>query len=92
MTARTNFRELINSQGDDFELDRAALLIAAEEYPTLRVESYLEKIDKLAERVDSRLYGDAGPHETLSRMTQVLVAEEGFSGNASHYNDPRRGT
>ncbi len=89
MTARANFRELIESTGDDFELDRAALLIAAEEYPALSVETYLTKIDRLAERVDSRLYCDAGPHETLERMTQVLVEEEGFSGNASQYHDPR---
>ena len=86
---RASFTELVQTGGDGFALDRAALLIAAEEYHELSIESYLSKLDGLAERVASRLHGDAGPHETLTRMRTVLVEEEGFSGNTEEYNDPR---
>ena len=86
---RASFTELVQTGGDGFALDRAALLIAAEEYRELSIESYLSKLDGLAERVASHLHGDAGPHETLTRMRTVLVEEEGFSGNTEDYNDPR---
>jgi regulator of sirC expression with transglutaminase-like and TPR domain len=85
---RASFSELVAS-GDDFALDRAALLIAAEEYHELPIDDYLRKLDALAERVASRLHGDAGPHETLTRMRIVLVDEEGFRGNTEAYYDPR---
>ncbi len=86
---RTSFTELVQTGGDNFALDRAALLIAAEEYHELSIECYLSKLDDLAERVASHLHGDAGPHETLTRMRTVLVEEEGFSGNTEEYYDPR---
>jgi regulator of sirC expression with transglutaminase-like and TPR domain len=86
---RASFNELVRSGGEDFALDRAALLIAAEEYHGLSIDAYLTKLDSLAERVASRLHGDAGPHETLTRMRIVLVEEEGFSGNSDEYYDPR---
>jgi regulator of sirC expression with transglutaminase-like and TPR domain len=86
---RARFTELVQTGGDNFALDRGALLIAAEEYPELSIESYLSKLDKLAERVASQLHGDAGPYETLTRMRTVLVEEEGFLGNTEEYYDPR---
>ena len=86
---RASFTELVQSGGDNFALDRAALLIAAEEYRELSIECYLSKLDGLAERVASQLHRDAGPHETLTRMRTVLVEEEGFSGNTDEYYDPR---
>lgn len=86
---RSRFTELVQTGGDNFALDRAALLIAAEEYRELSIESYLSKLDGLAERVASQLHGDAGPYETLNRMRTVLVEEEGFLGNTEEYYDPR---
>ena len=86
---RASFAEIVQAGGEDFALDRAALLIAAEEYDELSIDSYVEKLDRLAERVASRLHGDAGPHETLTRMRVVLVEEDGFSGNTEEYYDPR---
>lgn len=86
---RASFAEYVHAAGDNFDLDRAALLIAAEEYRELPIDRYVEKLDDLAERVGSGLHGDAGPHETLTRMRIVLVDEEGFSGNTEEYYDPR---
>jgi regulator of sirC expression with transglutaminase-like and TPR domain len=76
-------------EDDAIEIDRGALLIAAEEYPDLWMDEYLDKLDLLAHRVQSLLYTDAGPHETLARLNQVLFEEEGFRGDNKEYYDPR---
>ena len=89
MSARDAFARMATGGDDAIEIDRAALLIAAEEYPDLVVNDYLAKLDDLAERVRQRLYVDAGPHETLARLNQVLFDEEGFRGDDKEYYDPR---
>jgi len=86
---RASFEETVAEPGDGFALDRAALLIAAEEYPDLPIDCYVVELDVLARRIRERLHADAGPHEVLRRMRQVLVVEEGFSGNCDQYYDPR---
>jgi regulator of sirC expression with transglutaminase-like and TPR domain len=85
---RASFTELVHGR-DCIPLDRAALLIAAEEYRDLVINTYLTKLDRLAERVAVQRHGDAGPYETLERMRAVLVEEEGFTGNTEEYYDPR---
>ncbi len=87
--ARADFTELVASLEDGFQLDRAALLIAAEEYPELPIDCYVVELDVLAQRVVEKLHPDAGPHEVLRRMRHVLVEQEGFSGNPNDYYDPR---
>lgn len=85
---RESFTALVHG-GSCFALDHAALLIAAEEYCNLVIETYLSKLDRLAERVAAQLHSDAGPYETLDRMRTVLCEEEGFTGNTQEYYDPR---
>jgi regulator of sirC expression with transglutaminase-like and TPR domain len=89
MNARQAFAEMAGRPSEAIEIDRAALLIAAEEYPELRVETYLAQLDGLAERVSQLLYADAGSHEILARLHQILFEEEGFHGNLEDYYDPR---
>ena len=74
---------------DAIEIDRGALLIAAEEYPDLWIDEYLDKLEGFAQRVLNLLYKDAGPHETLARLNQVLFEEESFRGDSKEYYDPR---
>ena len=89
MSARDAFARIVSGGYKAIEIDRTALLIAAEEYPDLMVEDYLGKLDDMAERVRQRLYADAGPHETVARLNQVLFEEEGFRGDDKEYYDPR---
>ncbi|MGH9461933.1 MAG: SirB1 family protein [Vicinamibacteria bacterium] len=89
MSARDDFAQMAARADDAIEIDRAALLIAAEEYPDLWIDEYLGKLELLAHRVQSLLYKDAGPHETLARLNQVLFEEEGFRGDKMEYYDPR---
>ena len=89
MSARDEFARIASSGDSAIEIDRAALLIAAEEYTDLMLDDYLGKLDDLADRVRQRLHADAGPHETLARLNQVLFEEEGFRGDDKEYYDPR---
>jgi len=86
---RQAFAEMAARPNETIEMDRAALLIAAEEYPDLSLEAYLERLDELAERIRLGLYEDAGPRESLTHLNRVLFNDEGFCGNTERYYDPK---
>lgn len=86
---REAFAEMASRPNETIEIDRAALLIAAEEYPDLSLEPYLQQLDELADRIRLGLYEDAGPRETLVHLNRVLFEDEGFHGNTERYYDPK---
>jgi regulator of sirC expression with transglutaminase-like and TPR domain len=65
------------------------LLIAAQFYPGLDVERYLQRVDALAERVRVRLGRGRSPLRVIQAINGVLFGEEGFAGNLEDYYDPR---
>ena len=85
---RQKFAELVNGSGE-LDLARAALLVAAEEYPQLAPEPYLNRLDHLAERVNDRLANETAPPVVLTEISKLLFEEEHFRGNAEAYYDPR---
>lgn len=76
-------------ENDDFDLAHAALLIAEEEYPQLRPEPYLQRLDLYAEMVTDRLANETAPPLLLGEISKLLFAEENFRGNGEAYYDPR---
>lgn len=85
--ARARFSALI--QRDPVPLDETALAIALEEYPSLDVDEYLVRLDRLGHRVH-RLAPDAPrAASTLAAIRRVLHDEEGLRGNEQEYYDPR---
>ena len=88
-----SFRQLfiqeINSPGDEIDLQRAALLIAGEEYPGLDVNGYLNSLDDMAQQVKTTV-GQSEDLEELARsLNRYLFDEMGFSGNAEDYYNPQ---
>ncbi len=73
----------------EFDLARAALLIAQEEYPQLPVETYLARLDQLAERVQDRLADETAPLLVQEELIRTLFGEGGLRGNEEAYYDPR---
>ncbi len=71
------------------DLTRIALEIARDEYPDLDAESYLQKIEALADRVRDRCPSGARPRQVLGQVNWVLYVEEGYQGNTEDYSDPR---
>jgi len=85
--ARRLFRELVDRPDDEIDLARAALAIAAEEYPGLRMRGYLERLDAMARGIEDAppVVTTWGPGALIDRLGRV----EGFRGNREDYGDPR---
>jgi len=88
-SARSQLASLLAGDDETLDLARAALLVAAEEYPQIAPETYLRRLDLLAERVKDRLSDESAPPVVLQEVSRVLFEEEGFCGNAEAYYDPR---
>jgi regulator of sirC expression with transglutaminase-like and TPR domain len=89
-TASHAFAALVGRTDDErIDLLRAALMIARAEYPELKAEPYVARIEALARRVIVQVadYGDA--NDTIAALNRVLFDEEGFRGNRDDYYDSR---
>ena len=89
--ARQQFTELIARGESGLELDRAALLIAAEEYPAMSVIDYLAQLDALAEESRGRMTLDElfDPLECATALAAYLFYGGRFTGNSKDYFDAR---
>ena len=86
---RARLGELLKRSERDFELGRAALYIAQEEYPQLPVERYMLRLDGLAEAVKDRLDDETAPPIVLGEVIHTLFEREGLRPNKESYYDPR---
>lgn len=86
---RSQFAKIVACDESTLELDRAALLIAAGEYPHLNVEEYLAELDTLAEMARARDDVFADPLIRIMRLSNLLFDELQFRGNAEKYYDAR---
>lgn len=95
--ARQAFTNLIVGDDASIDLARAALLIAAEEYPSLDLNQHLGRLETLAAQVRLRLEQmqfDVSAEEgqeilTLHAINSVLFEQEHFQGNHADYYDPQ---
>lgn len=83
------FADLMARDDDEIELERAALLFAAAEYPELDVADALRAVDRLAEAVRPRLAGRESAAGVVGAFAEAVHGELGFHGNAEAYYDPR---
>ncbi len=82
------FAETVGVPDPDLSLERAALLVARSEYPSMDVDAYLGKLDALAAPlIELREEEDA--LYRCNRLSQHLFDDLEFRGNASEYYDPR---
>ena len=86
---RERFAELARLPDARLDLARAALWIAAEEYPALDVEREVARLDALAALAEPHLRGVAADPERAVRLLAFLHDEQGFVGNEERYGDPR---
>jgi regulator of sirC expression with transglutaminase-like and TPR domain len=70
-------------------LARIALEISRDADPEIEIESYLAKIQDLADRVRDRYRSGAKIRDILGQINWVLFVEEEFRGNREDYYDPR---
>lgn len=81
------FASLVQSDLD-FPLLEAAVSLAHDEYPELDVQTVLDGVDQLLERLRRRIPADAAPLQKLRVLNQFFFSELGFGGNANDYYDP----
>lgn len=89
MNTDSPFRRLLNGPDDSLDLARAALLIAADDYPDLNVDGYLARLDQMAGEIRARLGPVPESGEVLEMVNRHLFQELGFAGNLENYYDPR---
>ncbi len=77
------------TQDDALGLAESALVIAQEEYATLDVAAYVRRLTELADRVGNMLEAGSDTFAAITALNRCLFEEEGFSGNAGDYYDPR---
>jgi regulator of sirC expression with transglutaminase-like and TPR domain len=87
--ARQRLAALAAGEDHAIDLARAALYLAAEEYPALDIEAYVARLEAMAEDVADLPLTTAPPLGRLLALNQYLFALQGFRGNAAHYYDPR---
>ena len=66
------FADLLARDDDDIEIDRAALLFAATEYPDLDIEASLTTLDEFAEQLGPRMVGHNQPLQVARTVAEFL--------------------
>ena len=89
LKSRRYFSELAALDEEAFPLDRAALMMALDEYPELDLQEYLRRLDTLAARTEVLTGEDRTPVNVIESMNEVLFVQEGLRGNDEDYYDPR---
>ena len=83
------FAKVGASADDEIELARAALLIAATEYPQLDIDAEFAVLDSLAAGASRRLGEGRDPLFCVNALSDYLFDELGIHGNQEDYYDPR---
>ncbi len=86
---RQEFAALVARPDEAIALDRAALLVAAEEYPDLDITAYQRRLDLLAAAAGERIGPERQPAQVIAHLNRFLFDELGFRGNSQDYYDPR---
>lgn len=81
------FASLVQSDVN-FPLLEAAISVAQDEYPDVDVQTVLNEVDRLLERVRRRIPADAGALQRLRILNQFFFMDLGFGGNPNDYYDP----
>ncbi len=87
--ARQNFINEVNQPESQINLAKAALYIAAEEYPDLDIEEYLNALATMAAEIQERLPTPRYPLKVIQSINEYLYKDLGFQGNTENYYDPR---
>ncbi len=86
---RSRFAEIVSREDAAINLAEAALLIAAEEYPRLDVELYLDRLDYFADLARERAAVARDGIDIITALNATLFDQLGFRGNRESYYDPR---
>jgi regulator of sirC expression with transglutaminase-like and TPR domain len=82
--------ELAQLENDQIDLAKGALLIAKDAYADLDIEAYLQRLNQMAEELQSQIGNEADTSDQINRLNHYLFEVQGFAGSSQeHYYDPR---
>lgn len=87
--ARKIFSEIASLEESLFPLDRAALAIPLEDYPSVDIDACLRELDRLAVNADVLAGNNRNPLNLLESLNEAIFVQEGLRGNTEDYYDPR---
>ena len=92
MSTNANYRALFTGEvqkpEEDIRLDRAALYLAGEEYPSLDVDALSAQLDAFATRVSLQVNDKSSPSDMARAIAVYLFTDVGFRGNSAEYYSP----
>lgn len=88
-SARVRFGSLVRGHDEQIDLGWAALLLATEEYPDMRPEAYVRRLDEMGAQAAERASRHDDPLQQLTAVTDYLFGNLGLRGNEAAYYDPR---
>jgi regulator of sirC expression with transglutaminase-like and TPR domain len=83
----TRFSEVVGR--DDFQLDHAALLIGAWDYPQRDLDAYREELDGIASHVGPDVERATNGIGRARAISDWLFDRMGYTGNTDDYYDPK---
>ena len=83
------FAEVTDRPDHQIDVARAAMLLAAAEYPRLNVERELFAFQRIAGDISSKLLDDDDPLYCVNVISERLFDDMGFRGDVDNYYDPR---
>ncbi len=86
---RRLFAANVRRSEERIDLGLAGLLIASEEYPSLVIEDYLERLDQLAAGLAVEVDLESGAQAMARSVGAYMAGEQGFTGDKEDYYDPR---
>ena len=87
-TIDKEFSRLGSLADDRIDLVHGALLIAKAAYPDLNESLYLERLDRMAARVNVDMTASTESEEIIMKLNDVLFEQEKLRGNRENYYDP----
>jgi len=85
---RQRFMEMIERPEDEIDLARSALLVAAENDPSLDVDAEMARLDAWADELGRRLEPDWNNLQRLARLRTFMYEDLGFKGDVRGYYSP----
>jgi len=80
--------EMIERPEDEIDLARSALLVAAENDPSLDVDAEMARLDAWADELGRRLEPDWNNLQRLARLRTFMYEDLGFKGDVRGYYSP----
>ena len=82
--------DLAQLENDQIDLAKGALLIARNAYTDLDIEVYLQRLNQMAEELQSQIGREADTSEQIHHLNRYLFEAQGFAGSSQeNYYDAR---